>query len=135
MQDQAYFFTAASMLGPALAKSSGVIAGMNSTFALPVKNQGSARAGICDTSNILTTMMPPRWPPSAVKYTASGFCSAKIDWMIYPSLPERMIALPPASTSQEILTRNLIMPLLVWYSIALPERLGYAAKPLACAVN
>ena len=79
MQDQAYFFTAASMLGPAFAKSSGVIAGMNSTFALAVKNQGSARAGICDTSDILTTMMPPRWPASAVKYAASGFCSAKID--------------------------------------------------------
>jgi hypothetical protein len=26
---------------------------------LPVKNDGSARAGICDTSDILTTMLPP----------------------------------------------------------------------------
>src|ERR1700733_6434986 len=47
IQGKAYFFTAASMLGPAFAKSSGVIAGMNSTFALAVKNHGSARAGIC----------------------------------------------------------------------------------------
>ena len=112
MQDQAYFFTAASMLGPAFAKSSGVIAGMNSTFALAVKNQGSARAGICDTSDILTTMMPPRWPASAVKYAASGFCSAKIDWMICPSFPARTTALP-APTSQEILIRNLILHLLL----------------------
>ena len=43
---QAYFFTTASMLGLAFAKSSGVIAGTNSTLALAVRNHGSARAGI-----------------------------------------------------------------------------------------
>jgi hypothetical protein len=89
------------MFGAAFAKSSGVIAGMNSTLAFAVKNHGSARAGICDTSDMFTTMIPPRWPLSAVKYTASGFCSAKIDWMICPSFPARTTALRLVSSLQQ----------------------------------
>jgi hypothetical protein len=58
--DQAYFFTAASMLGLAFARSSGRMAGKNSTLALAARNQGSAMAGISDTSATSTIRMPPR---------------------------------------------------------------------------
>ena len=41
-----HFFTAAAMLGPAFAKSSGVITGKNSTLALSQRKNGSAIAGM-----------------------------------------------------------------------------------------
>src|SRR6202165_4485722 len=98
------------MLGPAFARSSGRIAGKNSTLALAARNHGSARAGICDASVISTIRMPPRFPSSAMKYAASGLRSARIDCTVEASMPFRASALP-ASTSHEIFMMNRMVPL------------------------
>jgi hypothetical protein len=51
------------------------------------EKQGSASAGICEASSMLTTMYPPRQPSMSVKYAASGFNSSIIDWIVDPSVP------------------------------------------------
>ena len=59
---------AASVIdGPPLARSSGFITGLNDTFALKARNQGSAIAGISDASFMSNTMEPERWPLSSAK--------------------------------------------------------------------
>jgi hypothetical protein len=56
--DYAHFFPISSR--PAFLRSSGVMTTLNSTFALKVRNQGSARVGIFDGSDISTIMTAPR---------------------------------------------------------------------------
>src|SRR5271165_2024546 len=48
-------------------RSSGVMATRNSTFALKVRNQGSARAGMPEGSSRFTTRVPPRCPSCSQK--------------------------------------------------------------------
>ena len=56
--DYAHFFPISSR--PALLRSSEVMTTLNSTFALKVRNHGSARLGIFDGSDISTIMTAPR---------------------------------------------------------------------------
>src|SRR5512132_3790515 len=56
-------------------------------------------------------MNPARWPLSSVKYTASGFKSARMDWMVAPSFPAFAAAFPD-STGMLTFTKNRIGHLL-----------------------
>src|ERR1700730_851669 len=56
--DYAHFFPISSR--PAFLRSSEVMTTLNSTFALKVRNHGSARVGIFDGSDISTIMTAPR---------------------------------------------------------------------------
>jgi hypothetical protein len=59
----------------------------NSMFALKVRNQGSASAGMPEGSSRLTTKTPPRWPLCSQKYTASGLAASRIRFDLLSSGP------------------------------------------------
>ena len=74
-----YFLTACLMAGPAFLRSSGTITGTISRLALKARNQGSAKAGICEASFMSTISSAVRFPLDARKYAASGFRSSRMD--------------------------------------------------------
>ena len=78
-------------------RSSGVIATRNSTFALKVRNQGSARAGMPEGSSRLTTRVPPRGQLCSQKYTASGLAASRIRLIFCPTDPSRTAVLNGSS--------------------------------------
>jgi len=100
--------TAFWMAGAAFLRSSGIIAGVTSMLALKAKNQGSASAGSCEGPSIFMISSAVRLPLSAMKYAASGFCSARIFAMAEkPSFAPAL----PASVGIEILNKNRIVSL------------------------
>src|SRR5580698_9667336 len=96
------------MLGAAFTKSSAIITGMNSTFALSHRKNGSAIAGICEASFMLTMMYAPRCPSIDAKYAASAPTSLRALWIFCPN-PGSLIAAFPASTGISIFIRNRIL--------------------------